>query len=107
MRPWGKRTDSRYLPVFTASMRPTFGTGILKVSAVVAIPILGLMWFGQPALLFQYWWHGSPLYPVYEKCLYIAPLDGWHLVFPDYRDNPRICPTVRFFHVDIRKLLWS
>lgn len=106
MRPWRKQTRAGFLPVFLASMLATFLSGILRMLFVLAVPVVALMWFGQPALRFQYWWHGSEAYPIYDRCLYVA-LDGWHTVTPGYGGSAEACPLIRFVPADILKLIWG
>lgn len=103
-----RRKDPRagFLPVFFASILATFLSSILRMLFVLAVPVIALMWFGQPALRFQYWWHGSEAYPTYDRCLYIA-LDGWHMVTPGYGGNAGSCPLILFVPADIPKLIWG
>lgn len=75
---------------------------LLKLAAVPLIP-LGLLWyFGGPALLTTYKYHGSHDAPMMSECNYLT-LNGWRVVTPGYGYNQ--CPGLTLLPFDIKSFL--
>ncbi len=85
----------RTTPNLDRKMSGAFAWPIIKLSAVIIIPLALLLIYGQPALRIQYWYHGSRDYPMYTRCQYLTLLDGWRDIRPPFGVNN--CPLVGFF----------
>lgn len=75
---------------------------LLKLAMVPLIPLGFLWWFGGPALLTTYQYHGSRENPMMTRCDYLT-LQGWHVVTPGYGVNQ--CPGLTLLPFDINAFL--
>lgn len=91
-------TRANSTPVLDRSAGQSFRRSLAAALAIPAIPTLLLASFGQPALRFQYRYHGPDSSPVFTHCRYLA-LDGWHDIRPVF-DVER-CPVITVFPIDI------
>lgn len=77
-------------PVLEKGARKNIWLSLLKTIGIPLIPILLLVFVGQPALRIKYTYSGSRDDRTYHQCHYLA-LDGWHEYRPGIGFNQ--CPV--------------
>ena len=91
---FGRRAPASTTPVLDQTRGSSFVWTLIKTVTFPLIPIVLLVWLGQPGLRIQAWYHGSKAAPIYTRCQYLT-LTGWR----DFAPYPGInqCPAVRAF----------
>lgn len=80
-------------PIYDRSVRTQIYFGLVKLTALIILPLALLSWYGHPALRTSYSWNGNSYAPAYYRCHYVA-YDGMHRLFPERPGDP--CPVVIF-----------
>lgn len=95
-----KRGFERATAVFDQQSRAGVWTPLIKLLAVILVPLFLLWFFGQPAMLVEYNYTGPRSDPTMSNCHYLT-VEGWKSAFPAHGR----CPFLTTFPINIRNFL--
>lgn len=98
------RRPASTTPIYDRSANRSLRTSVIKLGLLVCVPLLLMSLYGQPALRFEYTWHGNESARIHTRCVYLA-LDGWHVIRPPYGVNQ--CPLVDTLPIDLSSFLFG
>lgn len=77
-------------PNFDRASKSDYRQVLIRLIAFIGLPILLMVFLGQPAMRIQYRWNGDADFPVYSWCRYATFFNGTYVVAPPY--GPDKCP---------------
>lgn len=96
------RDPVRSTPNLDRHARRTVSGGVLRLALLIGVPLAAMLYYGQPGLRMQYWYHGDRAAPIYTRCQYMTILGAWHDIRPPVGID--MCPLIGFFPFQLSDL---
>lgn len=99
------RESARTTPNFDRKASRAFWSAATRMTLIFGLPLAALLYYGQPGLRMQYWYHGDRASPIYTRYQYVTLFDGWRDIRPPLGIG--MCPIIGFFPFELSDLMGS